>query len=65
MRISWSRIIVDEFNLDKEQETIVHLKRIEDNWGLAFLGKWRINDFANQLEELPSAEFHWTGQSLS
>jgi hypothetical protein len=54
----------DEFNLDKEQETVVHLKRIEDNWGLAFLGKWRINDFDNQLEELPSAEFHWTGQSL-
>lgn len=54
----------DEFNLDKEQETLVHLKRIEDNWGLAFLGKWRINDFDNQLEELPSAEFHWTGQSL-
>jgi hypothetical protein len=54
----------DEFYLDKEQETLVHLKRIEDNWGLAFLGKWRINDFDNQLEELPSAEFHWTGQSL-
>ena len=53
-----------EFNLDKEQETLVHLKRIEDNWGLAFLGKWRINDFADQLEELPSAEFHWTGQSF-
>jgi len=54
----------DEFNLDKEQETVIHLKRIEDNWGLALLGKWRINDFDNQLEELPSAEFHWTGQSL-
>jgi len=54
----------DEFNLDKEQETVVYLKRIEDNWGLAFLGKWQINDFDNQLEELPSAEFHWTGQSL-
>ncbi len=53
-----------EFNADKEQETIVHLKRIEDNWGLSFLGKARINDFADELEELPSAEFHWTGQSL-
>lgn len=48
----------------KEDETIVHLKRIEDNWGLALLGKWRINDFMNKVEELPSAEFHWTGQSL-
>ncbi len=53
-----------EFNVGKEQETLVHLKRIEDNWGLAFLGKARINDFRNKLEELPSAEFHWTGESL-
>ncbi|HUS72221.1 MAG TPA: LPS assembly protein LptD, partial [Sedimentisphaerales bacterium] len=53
-----------EFNVGKEQETLVHLKRIEDNWGLSFLGKARINDFRDKLEELPSAEFHWTGQSL-
>ena len=53
-----------EFNVGKEQETLVHLKRIEDNWGLSFLGKARINNFVNKLEELPTAEFHWTGQSL-
>ncbi len=53
-----------EFDVGKEQETLVHLKRIEDNWGLAFLGKARINNFRDKLEELPSAEFHWTGQSL-
>jgi len=53
-----------EFNADKEQETIVHAKRLEDNWALSLLGKWRLNDFADTLEELPSAEFHWTGQSL-
>ena len=53
-----------EYDVGKEQETVLHLKRIEDNWGLAFLGKGRINDFRNKLEELPSAEFHWTGQSL-
>jgi hypothetical protein len=53
-----------EFNTDKEQETIVHAKRIEDNWGLSLLGKWRLNDFTDNLEELPTAEFHWTGQSL-
>ncbi len=53
-----------EFNVGKEQETLVHLKRIEDNWGLSFLGKVRINDFVNKLEEMPTAEFHWTGQSL-
>ena len=53
-----------EFYVGKEQETLVHMKRIEDNWGLSFLSKVRINDFANELEELPSAEFHWTGQSF-
>jgi hypothetical protein len=53
-----------EFNVGKAQETLVYMKRIEDNWGLSFLGKIRINDFLNKLEELPSAEFHWTGQSF-
>jgi hypothetical protein len=53
-----------EFNLDKEQETLVHLKRIEDNWGLSILGKGRINDFQDQLEELPGVEFHLAGESL-
>jgi hypothetical protein len=28
------------------------------------MGKWRINDFADQLEELPSAQYHLKGQSL-
>ena len=54
----------DEFNVDKEQETLVYLKRIEDNWGLSFFGKVRLNDFMNELEELPTTEFHWTGQSF-
>ena len=54
----------DELNIDKEQETLVHLKRIEDNWGLSFFGKVRLNDFVNELEELPTTEFHLTGQSF-
>ena len=53
-----------EYYTAKEHETLVHLKRIENNWGLAVLGKWRINDFMDKVEELPSAELHWTGQSL-
>jgi len=52
-----------EFNVGTD-ETYIHLKRIEDNWGISFLGKGRINDFADELEELPSAEFHLIGQSL-
>lgn len=54
----------NDYDLGKEQETLLHLKRIEDNWGLSFLAKVRINDFVNQLEELPTGEFHRTGQSF-
>ena len=54
----------DEFNSSPKQETYVHLKRIEKNWALSFLGNARINDFSDQLEELPGAEFHLTGESL-
>lgn len=53
-----------EFNVGKEQETLLYLKRIQDNWGLSFLGKTRINDFVDQVEELPSVEYHLMGQSL-
>jgi len=53
-----------EFNAGVERETYLHLKRIQDNWGVSFLTKWRLNDFADKLEELPTAEFHLTGGSL-
>jgi len=53
-----------EFHVGKKQETLVHLKRLGDNWGLSLLGKVRINDFLDQVEEQPTAEFHWTGQSF-
>ncbi|MHC4187293.1 MAG: LPS-assembly protein LptD [Planctomycetota bacterium] len=54
----------NEFNTGLGQETYMHLKRIEDNWGLSFLGKARLNDFQDVLEELPGTEFHLTGESL-
>ncbi|MHC4617930.1 MAG: LPS assembly protein LptD, partial [Planctomycetota bacterium] len=54
----------NEFNVGKQQETLAHLKRIEDNWGLSILGKARLNDFVDEVEELPSVEYHLTGQSL-
>jgi hypothetical protein len=53
-----------EFNVGAGEETYVHLKRIEDNWAVSLLGKGRINNFADELEELPSVEYHLTGQSL-
>ncbi|MHC4394080.1 MAG: hypothetical protein ACYS1A_00360 [Planctomycetota bacterium] len=54
----------DKFDAGKEQETIVQLKRLEDNWALSLLGKGRINEFADELEEMPGVEFHLTGESI-
>ena len=53
-----------EFYASKEPETLLHVKRIEDNRALAFLSKVNVNDFQAEVEELPSAEYHWTGQSF-
>jgi hypothetical protein len=52
------------FNNGPDRETYVHLKRIEDNWGLSLLGKGRINNFEDVLAEYPTGEFHLTGQSI-
>jgi len=53
-----------EFNTDLPQETYIYLKRIEDNWAVDLLGKIRINNFADELEEQPSLGYHIVGQSL-
>ncbi len=53
-----------EFNVGKEQETLLHLKRISDNWGFSFLNKFRINDHQETTEELPTIEFHVKGASF-
>ena len=50
-----------EYNTGPDRETYIHLKRVEDNWGLAFLAKGRINNFADELEEAPTGEYHLTG----
>jgi len=54
----------EQYFSGRGQETSVHLKWLKDNQAFALLGVWRINDFADQLEELPSAQYHRTGQSL-
>ncbi len=54
----------NEFNVAGRQETYLHLKHIKDNEGISILTKGRINDFADELEELPSIEYHLTGQSI-
>lgn len=54
----------NEFNTDKDQETLLHLKRIWDNQAFSILSKIRINDFETTTDELPSIEYHRTGQSF-
>ena len=54
----------DEFYGDKDQETLVYLKRIWDNQAFSILGKMRINNFETMTEELPTIEYHRTGQSF-
>lgn len=53
-----------EFDQDKEQETLIHMKRSQNNMAFALTSKYRVNEFQSQVEEQPSTEFHWTGQSM-
>lgn len=54
----------DEYYTDKEQETVLYIKRLWDNQAFSVLGKARINDFQHQTEELPTFEYHRIGQSF-
>lgn len=53
-----------EFDLEKKDETVVHLKRIWDIYGFSLLGKFHINDHLTETEEHPTAEFHVKGLSF-
>lgn len=54
----------NEFNTDKEQETLIHLKKTYDNRSISILNKIRINDFQTTTDELPTVEYHITGESI-
>jgi hypothetical protein len=54
-----------EFEQGKEQETLVYLKKQQDNWAFTTLGQWRILDFLTQTEHLPDLGFNWAGQPLA
>ncbi|MFP4106384.1 MAG: hypothetical protein ACLFVU_09875 [Phycisphaerae bacterium] len=53
-----------EFYAGKEQETLLYVKRQEDNWALEGLMKFRLNDFLTQTEALPEVRYHLIGESL-
>lgn len=54
----------NEFETGKEQETLVYLKKQQDNWAVTTLAQWRILDFLTQTEHLPDMGFNWIGQPL-
>lgn len=54
-----------EFDNDKDQETLLHLKKQRDNWAFTSLLQWRPLDFTTQTERFPDFGFYLVGESLS
>lgn len=54
-----------EFEQGKEQETLIYLKKQQDNWAFTTLMQWRVLDFLTQTEHLPDIGFNWIGQPLA
>ena len=53
-----------ELKEEKEQETLLYLRYLEENRSFSLLGNFRINGFQTQNEQLPEARFVWTGEPL-
>jgi hypothetical protein len=53
-----------EFDVGKEQETLVFLKKQRDNWAFTALANFHILDFFTETEHLPDVTFRLTGQPL-
>ncbi|UCE60420.1 MAG: LPS assembly protein LptD [Phycisphaerales bacterium] len=53
-----------EFDNEKEQETLLHLKKQRDNWAFTGLLQTRLMDFTTATERLPDAGFFVVGQPL-
>ena len=54
-----------EFDNDKEQETLLYLKKQRDNWAFTAAYQARILDFYTQTERLPDFSLHLAGESLA
>lgn len=54
----------DEWEEDKEQETVIYLKKLFGDIAFSILGKWRINDFLTQTEKLPDIAIDVLGRPL-
>jgi hypothetical protein len=53
-----------EFDNDKNQETLLYLKKQRENWAFTALLQPRILDFYTQTERLPDFAFHLAGEPL-
>ena len=53
-----------EFDEEKEQETLLYLKKQRHNWAVTGLAQWRLLEWLEQTEYLPEVAFHWIGQPL-
>lgn len=54
-----------EFEEGKKQESLIYLKKQEDNWAFTTLGQWRVLDFQTQTEHFPDLAFHLIGEPLA
>ncbi len=53
-----------EFDNDKEQETLLYLKKQRDNWAFTALLQSRILDFTTQTERMPDFAFYLAGEPV-
>ncbi len=54
----------EEWEEEKEQETVIYLKKVFGDVAFSILGKWRINDFMTKTEELPDIALDVLGKPL-
>lgn len=55
----------NEFDNDKDQETLLYLKKQVDNWAFTAHLQYRLMDFVTQTERLPDFSFRLVGQPLA
>ncbi len=53
-----------EFDNDKEQETLLYLKKQRENWAFTVTMQGRILDFETQTERLPDLAYYRVGEPL-
>lgn len=51
-----------EFDLEKDQETLIHLKRQRANWAFVATAQWRLLDWLTQVERLPDFSYFRIGE---